>query len=86
LQETVRRAVRQAVNGEFVRFEATHPAADGNLYDVDFSLKPVTDDAGRVVLLIPEGRDITERKRAEEEKQKLQDQLALARKMESVGR
>jgi len=31
-------------------------------------------------------RDITERKRAEEEKAKLQDQLAQAQKMESVGR
>ena len=36
------------------------------LHTFDFSLKPVKDEAGRVVLLIPEGRDITERKRAEE--------------------
>ena len=66
LQEQVRQAVQKAAKGEFVRFEANHPAADGNLHYVDFSLKPVTDEAGRVVLLIPEGQDITERKRAEE--------------------
>jgi PAS domain S-box-containing protein len=67
LQEKVRLAVRKAAQGELVRFEATHPARDGNLHYIDFSLKPVTDEAGRVVLLIPEGRDITERKRAAEE-------------------
>jgi len=67
LQEGVRRAVQKAASGEFVRFEATHHAADGSLHYVDFSLKPVKDEAGDVVLLISEGRDITARKRAEEE-------------------
>jgi two-component system cell cycle sensor histidine kinase/response regulator CckA len=67
LREKVRFAVQKAANGEFIRFEATHPAADGDLHYIDFSLKPVTDEAGKVVLLIPEGRDITERKLAEEE-------------------
>jgi PAS domain S-box-containing protein len=66
LQEKLREAVKKAAEGEFARFEATHPAADGNLLYVDFSLKPVMDEAGKVVMLIPEGRDITERKRAEE--------------------
>ena len=33
---------------------------------VDFSLKPVHDESGRVVLLIPEGRPITEQKKAAE--------------------
>jgi PAS domain S-box-containing protein len=67
LQEKLREAVKKAVEGEFVRFETTHPAADGNLHFVDFSLKPVLDETGKVVMLIPEGRDITERKRAEDE-------------------
>ncbi|MBI5589175.1 MAG: PocR ligand-binding domain-containing protein [Deltaproteobacteria bacterium] len=67
LQEEVRLAVQKAAKGEFIRFEATHPAADGNLRHVDFSLKPVTDETGKVLLLISEGRDITEHKRAEEE-------------------
>ncbi|MBI3062803.1 MAG: PAS domain S-box protein, partial [Deltaproteobacteria bacterium] len=33
----------------------------------DFSLKPVTDEHGKVVLIIPEGRNITDRKRMEQE-------------------
>jgi PAS domain S-box-containing protein len=65
LQETVRRAVRKAANGEMMRFEASHPDSEGRLHYVDFSLKPVKDDAGKVIMLIAEGRDITERKQAE---------------------
>ena len=75
LQEELRVAVKKAAAGEFVRFEASHPAADGSLHYVDFSLKPVKDETGTVVLLIPEGRDITERKLAEQELQKNRDHL-----------
>ncbi|HOW55443.1 MAG TPA: PocR ligand-binding domain-containing protein [Syntrophorhabdaceae bacterium] len=66
-QEKVRLAVQKAAKGELVRFEATLRTADDSLRHVDFSLKPVTDETGEVVLLMPEGRDITERKHAEEE-------------------
>jgi PAS domain S-box-containing protein len=65
-QERIRAAVRTAAAGELVRFETTHLATDGALHTVDFSVKPIRDEAGRVVLLIPQGRDITDRKRAEE--------------------
>ena len=65
-QEQIRAAVRTATSGELVRFETTHLATDGVLHTIDFSLKPMKDEAGRVVLLIPQGRDITDRKRAEE--------------------
>ncbi len=65
LQETLRLAVREATAGEFVRFEATHTAADGSLHYLDFSLKPVMDEAGSVALLIAEARDIDERKQGE---------------------
>jgi PAS domain S-box-containing protein len=66
LQDQLRQAVRKAAQGDLVRFEATHSAADGSLHYVDFSIKPILNDNGDVVLLIPEGRDITERKKAEE--------------------
>jgi len=66
LQAKLRVAVQDAARGEFVRFEATHPGIDESLHYIDFSIKPVKDESGRVILLIPEGRDITERKRADE--------------------
>jgi diguanylate cyclase (GGDEF)-like protein/PAS domain S-box-containing protein len=65
-QEKLRQAVNKAAAGEFVRFEATHPAQDGSLHYIDFSLKPVKDESGKIAYLIPEGRDITERKSAED--------------------
>jgi sigma-B regulation protein RsbU (phosphoserine phosphatase) len=65
-QGRLRQAVEAAARGEFVRFETTHMGQDGRLMYVDFSLKPVKDEYGDVVLLVPEGRDITERRRAEE--------------------
>ena len=59
-------AVKRAASGEFVRFEAFHPAPDGIIHCVDTSIKPVKDETGNVYLLIPEGRDVTDRRQAEE--------------------
>lgn len=74
-QEKLKSAIAKAREGEFVRFETTHPAAGGAFLHIDFSLKPVRDDEGKVILLIPEGRDITERKIAEQALQKLNEEL-----------
>jgi PAS domain S-box-containing protein len=66
LQEQVKAAVATAASGELVRFEAEHIWADGTAAVVEFSLKPMFDDTGKVTMLIPEGRDITDRKRKED--------------------
>ena len=62
----LRSAIDAAAKGESARFEAVHHSPDGTVVVVDFSLRPVRDDGGRVIYLIPEGRDITQRKAAEE--------------------
>jgi protein-histidine pros-kinase len=67
LQGRLKEAVAAAAGGDFVRFEASHPRAAA----VDASIKPVRDEAGRVILLVAEGRDITDRKRAELERENL---------------
>jgi PAS domain S-box-containing protein len=85
LQDQLREAIRTAARGEVVRFEATHPGHAGQLHHIDFSLKPVHDATGSVVLLIPEGRDITNRVVAEEQKRKLEQQLVQSQKMEALG-
>ena len=79
LQEQLKNAINRAARGESLRFEATHPLADGELRTIDFSLKAVFDEQGQVILLIPEGRDITELRKTE-------DQLRQSMKMESLGR
>ena len=86
LQPRLREAISQAAAGSMVRFEVTYPQSNGSLAHIDFSIKPLRNEAGQVVLLIPEGRDITELKGAEMKKRALEAQLAQAQKMEAVGR
>lgn len=64
-QARLRAGIERAAQGQTVRFETSHPDDEGRMHYVDFTLKPVFDAAGRVVQLVPEGRDITERKQAE---------------------
>ncbi|MSM38135.1 MAG: PAS domain S-box protein [Geobacter sp.] len=66
-REKLREAVRSAAQGEFVRFEATHLTPAGKLVWVDFSLKPVKNEKGEVIFLVPEWRDITAQKQATEQ-------------------
>ncbi len=67
VQQQVREAVAKAATGEVVRYEADVLLAGGVVATVDFSLKPIKDDNGQVVLLIPEGRDLSDRKALERE-------------------
>jgi PAS domain S-box-containing protein len=69
LQLQLQEGISQAATGELVRFEAKHFLADGSYIIVDFSLSPIKDETGKVVMLIPEGRDITDRKRLEQERE-----------------
>ncbi len=70
LQVQLQAAIAQAATGELVRFEAKHFLADGSFVIVDFSLSPIKDATGKVVMLIPEGRDITDRKQLEWERER----------------
>jgi PAS domain S-box-containing protein len=64
--ETVRQAVERAAAGEFVRYEATLFRPSGEALDFDVSIHPIRNERGEVVLIVPEGRNITERKQAEQ--------------------
>ncbi len=82
LQVRVRRAVKRAADGETVQFLATHPAPDGSERIIDFHARPVTDENGEVVLVVPEGHDITELKLAEA---RLRESEARAKAMLNTG-
>jgi len=73
LQKKLKDAVERAAKGEFIRFEAIHFNKEGDKFYADFSLKPILDDAANVIMLIPEGRDITERRQAQEALQESQE-------------
>jgi PAS domain S-box-containing protein len=73
--ERIREAVERARDGEFARLELEVRGTDRTAV-IDFSIRPVTDDHGEIIYLIPEGRDITDRVDAERELRRHRDQLA----------
>ncbi|MBD1845588.1 response regulator [Cyanobacteria bacterium FACHB-63] len=67
-QQQLQAAISQARQGEFVRYEVEVLGAGTTTKTIDFSLKPVQNETGEVVLLIPEGRDISDRIRYERDR------------------
>ena len=65
-EQQLRESVARAAEGETVRYEMEVQGADDTRI-IDFSIRPVTTETGEVVLLVPEGRDITDRKTAEQQ-------------------
>jgi PAS domain S-box-containing protein len=85
LQQQLKDAIDRAGKGEFVRYEVQFPHPSGVILTTDFSLKPVFDEAGRVVTIVAEAHDITERKRAESELQEAQERLKAGISVAGVG-
>lgn len=72
-------------HGKVVDYEITLKRKDGTPVVVETCSHFTYDEDGQVVGVEGIIRDMTEKKRVEEEKQKLQEQLMNARKMEAVG-
>ncbi len=66
-QTKLKNAITAAAEGEFIRYEMDINRIDTKLVTIDFSIKPVYNENHKIVLLIAEGRDISERKQAEAE-------------------
>ncbi|RMF84105.1 MAG: hybrid sensor histidine kinase/response regulator [Nitrospinota bacterium] len=68
-------------------FQATfvNRRKDGTLYYEEKILTPVKDDQGHIVHFVSTGRDITERKQAEEERERLQEQVRQMQKIQAIG-
>ena len=67
LQDKVKNGVKEAGEGKNFCIEGYHTLLDGNQIYVEVILKPVKDQQGNVIFIIPEGHNITDRKKAEEE-------------------
>jgi PAS domain S-box-containing protein len=65
-QAQLQAAVTQAVQGQFIRYEVDALGENNRTATLDFSIKPIFDASGKVEYLIVEGRDISDRKRAQE--------------------
>ncbi|MCD4743388.1 MAG: cache domain-containing protein [Desulfobacteraceae bacterium] len=84
-RQHVKEGVEDAIQGTLVRFETTSISKDGEIKNIDISLKPVFDTLGEVAFVITESRDITEYKLAALERKNMAVQLEKAQKMEAIG-
>jgi len=74
-QTQLKTAIASAANGESIRYEVDVFGRDDQIITIDFSLRPILDEVGRVTLLLPEGRDITEYQAALRERHKAEEAL-----------
>ena len=81
--EEVEAALKRVQQGEYLSFETVHRRKDGSLLDLEVSTQMRHGSDGSEIIAFL--RDITERKRAEEETRRLQAQLMQAQKMEAIG-
>lgn len=82
--ESVRRRAEAGASVPAAPAEERYARMDGTAYDVEVSAVPIEIDGqkARLVFFL----DITQRKKAEEERARLEQQFLQAQKMESVGR
>lgn len=61
-QDQLKQAIARAAQGEFISYEVEVQGIDNQILTIDFSIGPLRNNAGEVVMLISEGRDVTEAK------------------------
>ncbi|MBI5834114.1 MAG: PAS domain S-box protein [Armatimonadetes bacterium] len=83
--QVARTRLEQVLAGETMRMRTVHRRRDGSTFPVEVTAKVVR-RGGRSPLIFSTERDISERVRLEEERERLQAELAQAQKMESIGR
>ncbi|WP_176159613.1 PAS domain S-box protein [Prosthecobacter debontii] len=84
-RERLRKSIQRAAQGQPVRHEMEYVAADGSPRVVDFSLRPVCDDTGKVIFIVPEGRDITDVQQAAQQLENMSRRLHLATQAAKIG-
>jgi PAS domain S-box-containing protein len=85
VQQRLREAIARAAGGEPSRYDVQVRAAEDVFIDIEFSLQPLRDETGDVVLLVPSANVITERKRTEERLELSQMLLRMAARLGRMG-
>ena len=84
-RQQIKDDIVKCATGETIAHEIEIQTAEGGLMWIEYSMHPIYYEHGKIKYLVSEGRDITDRKRAEKEKEQLQSQLLHAQKMEAIG-
>ncbi|MFZ1396802.1 MAG: PAS domain S-box protein, partial [Candidatus Promineifilaceae bacterium] len=63
----IEQAIQAAAKGQLIRFEEVFGPREDGYITVDVSVKPIMDEAGKIILIILEGRDVTPHKQIEQE-------------------
>ena len=85
VRDRLKAAVMKASQGMSVGYEENVLGVDNAIRTIEFTLKPVTNQQGEVVFIIPEGRDISDRKRAEDERQRHRQEIAHVMRLGTMG-
>jgi PAS domain S-box-containing protein len=83
-RQQIKEDIESCASGETLAHEIEIQTAEGGLIWIEYSMHPIYDDDGKIKYLVPEGRDITDRKRAEEHIQHLQRVLKAIRNINQL--
>lgn len=82
--KTIRETDERVLRGETVHYELAH-RINGKLVTFDIVKSPIRDVQGNITGICGLSRDISERRRADEERRKLEERLQQADKMDAIG-
>lgn len=85
MPELIRQVVLRCAAGETVRAELALNRSSGEVVSFDFSMTPIRNEAGEVVFLVPEGRDITALQRANDAHRASEERLRIAVETAQLG-
>ena len=84
--DEVERRLAELTTGVLPRpFETRRQRKDGSLVDVSVMISPIRDEGGRIIGFSKVARDISERRRAEQQHKELERKIQETQKLESLG-
>jgi PAS domain S-box-containing protein len=85
VQDRLKAAIKEASQGKPSGYEEEVLAANHAIRTIEFTLKPVANNQGETVLIILEGKDITEKKHADEELLRHHQEIAHVIRLSTAG-
>ena len=83
--QKIKNVIKQALEGNLIRCEICAFDNKKKIREIDFSAKPVFNDSGQVIMLLCEGRDITDMKEYEKEMAQLSRLNLIAQMAAGIG-